>query len=159
MHALGPYLKELEENCEGATGAFDVDEAPRATVLAMLRDEDKRRKSDVMQKLYDDTKDEFKDDAVEQYIQRSVLKAFGFAPTQANLANYWKIRAKYEEDAEMMSSVIYLRYAHMLHECTIPLGAPCPDAALVTVDGERPVRLSDYMAAHEHLVVLAGSMT
>jgi hypothetical protein len=159
MHALGPYLKELEGNCEGATSAFDVDVAPRAVVLAMLREEDKRRKSDAMQKLYDDTRDDFKDDRVEQYIQRSVLKTFGFAPSQANLDNYWKIRAKYEDDEEMMSSVIYLRYAHMLHECTIALGAPCPDAALVTVDGERPVRLSDYMAAHEHLVVLAGSMT
>ena len=101
----------------------------------------------------------FPDDKVEQYIQRSVLKAFGFAPTQENLERYWQIRAKYEGDAEMMGSVIYLRYAHLLHDCTIPLGARCPDATLVTVDGERPVRLSDYMGAHEHLVVLAGSMT
>ncbi len=156
---MGPYLKDLEENCENATRTFDVEIESRAVVLGMLRDEDRRRKSDAMQKLYDDTREEFKDDRVEQFIQRGVLKAFGFAPTQANLENYWKIRAKYEDDEEMMQSVIYLRYAHLLHECTIPLGAPCPDATLVTVDGERPVRLSDYMGANERLVVLAGSMT
>ena len=157
MEILSPYLKELED-CEGATAVFDVEEESRDVVLAMLREEDRRRKSDAMQKLYDDTK-EIRDDQVEQYIQRSVLKAFGFAPSQANLQNYWKIRAKYEGDAEMMASVIYLRYAHLLHECVIPLGAPCPDATLMTVDGERQVRLSDYMRDHEHLVVLAGSMT
>lgn len=76
-----------------------------------------------------------------------------------NLSRYWKIREKYEEDREIMESVIYLRYAHLLHDCTIPLGEKAPYADLVTLDDKKPVKLSDYMNKHEKLVVLAGSMT
>ncbi len=140
------------------TGRFDVHTAPREQVLAMLREEDRRRKSDTTQQLYDDTK-HLLGDQVEQMLQRSVLKAFGFAPSQENLQRYWQIRTLYEDDSEIMNSVVYLRYSSLLHSCAIPLGGPCPDASLVTVDGERPVLLSSNMKSHEKLVVLAGSMT
>lgn len=91
---------------------------------------------------------------------RNVLKKFGFAPSVENLNRFWKIRAKYgDEDEEIMSSVIYLRYAHLLHDCTIPVGSDAPDADLVTLNDKKPVKLSDYMKENEKLVVLAGSMT
>ena len=137
---------------------FSLDEVPRDTVLSMLRTEDRLRKSDEMQALYDQMS-HVVGDQVERYIQRNVLKMFGFTPSMDNLSRYWQIRAKYgDNDREVMDSVIYLRYAHLLHECQIPLGAQCPDASLVALDGNF-VSLSDYMANHERLVVLAGSMT
>jgi hypothetical protein len=76
-----------------------------------------------------------------------------------NLSRYWEIREMYEEDEEIMNSVIYLRYAHLLHDCTIPLGGECPDASLVRLDGKKPVMLSDYFRENENVVILAGSMT
>lgn len=133
-------------------------------------------KSDEMQALYDKTR-HLLSDQVERYIQRNVLKcgsgqkenhrdslthlsrAFGFAPSVANLSRFWQIRSRYETDAEIMGSVIYLRYAHLLHDCTIPLGAPAPDASLVTLDESRPTSLSAYWTQHPQLVVMAGSMT
>ena len=87
-----------------------------------------------MQALYDRC-NHVAGDQVERFIQRNVLKRHGFTPSVENLAEFWKIRAKYgDDDREVMESVIYLRYAHLLHECTIPLGAAAPDATLVTMD-------------------------
>ena len=138
---------------------FDLAVVPRETVIAMLRLEDRLRKCDEMQALYDRCR-RVVGDHVERFIQRQVLKRFGFLPSVANLERYWGIRAKYgDDDRVLMESVIYLRYAHLLHECTIPLGAACPEADLVTVDDERPVKLSDYTLQHEHVVLLAGSIT
>lgn len=96
---------------------------------------------------------------MERFIQRNVLKAHGFAPSVDNLNRYWEIRAKYEEDEEIMDSVIYLRYAHLLHDCTIPVGSEAPDAALVTLDGGHPTTLGRYFREHRSVVILAGSMT
>jgi len=143
-----------------ATQVFDVAAVSRDTVLAMLRTEDRLRKCDEMQLLYDACRDVV-GDQVERFIQRNVLKKFGFAPSVENLERYWQIRAHYgDDDREVMESVIYLRYAHLLHDCTIPLGAPCPDADLFTLaDEPQPVTLGSYMRQNERLVVLAGSMT
>ena len=119
---------------------------------------------------------------MERYIQRNVLKAAGFSPSVENLQRFWQIRDVYEEDQvggagggegsaregvgterragqEIMGSVIYLRYAHLLHDCSIPLGAAAPDASLVRLDDGAAVALSDYWRAHANLVILAGSMT
>jgi hypothetical protein len=138
---------------------LDLDEVPRATVLAMLRAEDALRKSNEMQALYDKAS-HVQGDQVERFMQRHVLKAFGFAPSFANLRRYWGIRAKYgDDDAELMETVIYLRYAHLLRHCTIPIGAACPDASLLALDGTVRSLQHDYMDKHEMLVVLAGSMT
>merc|ERR1712137_826176 len=137
---------------------FDVDEVPRDLVIQMLKYEDRLRKSPEMQALYDRC-NHVAGDQVERFIQRNVLKRHGFTPSVENLAEFWKIRAKYgDDDREVMESVIYLRYAHLLHECTIPLGAAAPDATLVTMD-QKPCRLPDYMQQHDKLVILAGSMT
>ncbi len=164
--------------------SFSVDEVSRECVLEMLRLEDRWRKSDTMQELYDRTR-HLLSDQVERYIQRNVLKAFGFAPSVENLSQFWTIRAKYEGDQvrtadlpaqgivvlashmrlchtytqEIMSSVIYLRYAHLLHDCSIPVGSAPPDATLVALDDARPTTLSNYWKTNEKLVVMAGSMT
>jgi hypothetical protein len=58
-----------------------------------------------------------------------------------------------------MNSVIYLRYAHLLHDCTIPVGSDAPDASLVTLDGAVSTTLSHYWKQHRNLVIMAGSMT
>lgn len=138
---------------------FDVRQVPRETVLAMLRAEDRMRKSDEAQALYDAGKD-LLGDQVERFIQRTILKLFGFAPSVENLSRFWQIRAHYgDNDRELMESVIYLRYAHLLHECRIPLGAPCPDADMFSLDDGQPRTLASYMQEHPNLVVLAGSMT
>lgn len=126
--------------------------------LVLRRYEDRLRKCDEMQQLYDNTSD-VAGDMVERYIQRNVLKRFGFRPSVDNLQRYWQIRAHYgDDDAELMGSVIYLRYAHLLRDCALPLRSAAPDASLVTLDGNN-TRLSDYMRAHRTLVVLAGSAT
>ena len=137
---------------------FNLDEVPRATVLDMLRAEDAMRKSDEMQQLYDKTR-HIEGDQVERYIQRNVLKGFGFIPSVENLRSYWGIRAHYgDDDDELMDSVIYLRYAHLLKECSLTLGDACPDASLFSLDGISR-KLTNFIEDNDYLVILAGSMT
>ena len=91
-------------------------------------------------------------------MQRRILRQHGFAPSLDNLRRYWSIRSYYEDDDEIMQSVIYLRYAHLLKDCPLDLGSLVPNCSLVALDGTT-TSLNQYATNNQQLVILAGSIT
>lgn len=127
----------------------------RSEVIQMFRLEDKLRKSDYYQDFYDKHQDGR--GAVEDVIQRQVLRDSGYKETDENLAQYRSIPNRFRDDKEVVNSVMFMKY-NIMKDTPIRMGDELKDVELNKLTGE-PCLLTSFMTENRPLVVLAGSRT
>ncbi len=124
----------------------------RETLLEMLQAEDKIRRSQEIQELYDQLKNNLE---LENVLQKNLLQSFGFEPTEENLLRYRRTRVFYADDQEIKNAVMYIKY-DIMKKGDLRINDLAPDINLYHLDGSQ-TNLLEFMKQDRPLIVVGSS--
>lgn len=137
---------------------FNVLKTDTNIVIKLLKEEQKLRYSDQVQKMYDDGLNQKGDpEYIEKWIQRKVLKNNGFTPNDLSMSNYQAIGHYFKDNSDVKDAVQYLRI-NIMKACHLNIGDHYIDCNIVTLNGQKH-RLSQHYDQNKPFVILAGSLT
>ena len=123
--------------------------------LAMFIEECELRKSDDIQKMYDEYYLN-NNGYVEEVVQLTVLNNFRFEPSEENLEKYRHLIWKYRQDPEVRDKIFFMKH-NIMREGDLVIGDQAPDVPLLDTGGHISGTLFDF--TDKPLVVLGGSLT
>ncbi len=123
--------------------------------LAMFLEECKLRKSDDIQKMYDEYYLS-NNGYVEEVVQLTILNNFGYEPSEENLENYRHLIWKYRQVPEVRDQVFFMKH-NIMREGNLNIGDPAPNVPLLNIEGHPSGTLFDF--TDKPLIVLGGSLT
>lgn len=121
--------------------------------LSMFLEECDLRKSDDIQKMYDENNN---DGYVEDVVQTTLLHQFGYEPSGENLNVYRYLIGKYRQVLEVRDKVFFMKN-NIMRQGTLKVDDIAPDADLLDLNKESHC-LQEFMN-EKPLVILSGSLT
>lgn len=123
--------------------------------LDMFLEECSLRKSDFIQKMYDEYY-LHNNGYVEEVVQLTILDKFGFEPSNENLDIYRQLIWKYRQIPEVRDQIFFMKY-NIMREGDLKIGDLAPDVPLLDIKGDYYNNLHSFM--DKPLVILSGSLT